>query len=153
MSRVIRLFLLLVGAVVVCALLIQLIPVPQTNPPAVTNVKWDSTQTQDLFMRACADCHSNLTLWPWWTKVAPGSWLVYRDVTEGRQRFNISDLTRFNSNRADRFMRQIDETVREGSMPPWYYVILHPNAALNDTEKQQLIDGLQKTLQQSLASK
>lgn len=153
MSRLLRIFLILVAALVVCALLIQLIPVPQTNPQAVSNVKWDTPQTKELFMRACADCHSNDTLWPWWTKVAPGSWLVYRDVKEGREKFNMSDLTRFNVDREDRFDREIAETIQEGSMPPWYYVILHPNALLNDQEKQTLIDGLQKSLRSTLTSK
>ena len=153
MARLIKYLLYLVAAGVVFVLLIQLIPVPQTNPPVVTQVRWDSPQTKDVFARACADCHSNETKWPWWTRIAPGSWLVYRDVKEGREEFNISDLTRLNTQRLDRFNREIDETVEEGEMPPWYYVIAHPEAALSDQEKQIITDGLSKTLSATLSSK
>ena len=93
MSNIIKTGLLLVGVGIVFALLIQLIPIDRTNPPVVTQVQWDSPQTQALFKRACADCHSNETVWPWYSYVAPVSWLVAHDVSEGRGRLNVSDRT------------------------------------------------------------
>ncbi len=71
--------------------LIQLIPVNHSNPPATAQLKWDSTQTEDLARRACMDCHSNETVWPWFSYVAPISWLIYYDVQTGRGVMNFSE--------------------------------------------------------------
>jgi mono/diheme cytochrome c family protein len=121
---------------------IQLIPYGRnhTNPPVTTEPTWDSAQTRDLAVRACFDCHSNESTWPWYSNVAPISWLVQRDVDEGRQRLNFSEWDR---------PRQSDEaveTVRRGSMPPTEYLWTHSGARLTDTEVAALADGLAATL-------
>ena len=77
-----------VGLVLAGLLLIQLVPVQRTNPPVVREPNWDSVQTRDLMARACLDCHSNETNWPWYAYVAPVSWLVAHDVQEGRATVN-----------------------------------------------------------------
>lgn len=58
-----------------------------TNPPVTAEPSWDSPRTRELFFTACKDCHSNESHWPWYASVAPASWLVYRDVAEGRSNF------------------------------------------------------------------
>ena len=147
-----KIILIIIGALVVLFLLIQLIPVQRTNPPVVTPVKWDSPTTQALFERACADCHSNETVWPWYSKIAPVSWLVARDVNEGRQRWNISDragtqnTSRFGSERERGGTRDIGEVIQSGRMPMSIYLMMHPTANLTPAEKQALITGLQTTL-------
>jgi hypothetical protein len=151
MKNAFKIILLLIGGAVLFFGLIQLIPLKQTNPAVVTQVSWDSPQTADLFNRACADCHSNETVWPWYSKVAPVSWLVTRDVNEGREKFNISDLGSMNPRRLSEAPREISEKVREGEMPMAIYLPMHPSAALSAAEKQALIDGLQKTLTLTLA--
>ena len=80
-------------ALVLLALLIQLIPYGRdhTNPPVMQEPQWDSPQTRALTKRACFDCHSNETVWPWYSNVAPVSWLIYRDVSKGREHFNFSE--------------------------------------------------------------
>ncbi len=133
---------LAVLAVIVVLVLIQFIPVNKTNPPIVKEVNWDSQQTHDLAQRACFDCHSNETVWPWYAKIAPSSWLLYRDVVGGRDQFNFSD---WHGGRVG----EMAEAINGGSMPPWYYTIMHPNAKLTDAEKQQLIAGLNATFAQS----
>ena len=77
---------IIIGVILVLAVLAQLIPLPLRghNPAVVAEPKWDSPQTRELAKRACFDCHSNETVWPWYSYVAPVSWLLYRDVTEGR---------------------------------------------------------------------
>jgi hypothetical protein len=119
--------------------LIQLVPYGRdhTNPPVVQEPNWDSPQTRELAVRACFDCHSNETTWPWYSSIAPVSWLVQRDVDEGRRHLNFTDWGR----------RSVDggemaEVVSEGEMPPWFYLPLHPRARLSDAEKQALIQGL-----------
>jgi hypothetical protein len=78
------------GLLVVIFIGLQLIPVNRTNPPVTTQLKWDSPQTKALARRACMDCHSNETVWPWYSYVAPASWLIYYDVQKGRDALNFS---------------------------------------------------------------
>lgn len=151
-----------VGAVAAIALGIQLVPYghDHTNPPVTLQTNWDSQQTRDLFYRACADCHSNETKWPWYSNVAPVSWLVMRDIQEGRSRFNISapierrgpgeggefgEGGEGGERRGERGDDSPAGLVQRGEMPMPIYLITHPEARLTDAEKQQLIDGLNAT--------
>ena len=133
---------LLVG-VFVLLVAIQLIPYGRThaNPPVVQEPQWDSPATRELARRACFDCHSNETVWPWYSNIAPLSWIIQRDVEEGRRKLNFSEW-----NRPQEEGGEITEVIREGEMPPFYYVITHPAAALSEQEKQILIAGLEATL-------
>jgi hypothetical protein len=101
-------------------------------------------QTRDLAKRACFDCHSNETVWPWYSNIAPVSWLVYHDVEEGRNQFNLSDWQ--NSYLTD--VGEFSEVISEGEMPPIQYLLMHSTAKLSAVEKEQLITGLQKSLGQ-----
>ena len=80
----------LAGILVVLFVAAQLIPVNRTNPSVTTQLNWDSQQTKTLAYRACTDCHSNETTWPWYSYIAPASWLVYYDVERGRSELNLS---------------------------------------------------------------
>ncbi len=136
-----------VAVVVVLFVAIQFIPVPHTNPPVVSEPNWDSPQTRALAVRACFDCHSNETHWPLYSRIAPASWLIAQDVIGGRRRLNFSDW-----NGQARFRRgesEIAETIAEGSMPPWFYLPLHPDARLSVTEKVELVQGLNNTIANS----
>jgi mono/diheme cytochrome c family protein len=137
-----REWLLLAGAVVVVLVVMQLLPIgaQQTNPPTVAEPPWDSPATQALFRRACADCHSNDTDWPWYANVAPASWLVTHDVVEGREHLNASEWVR-----PQRDARKAGQEVREGEMPPALYLVAHAEARLSAAEKEQLAAGLDAT--------
>jgi hypothetical protein len=113
-----------------------------TNPAVVSEPAWDSTSTRDLVKRACFDCHSNETTWPWYSNVAPVSWLVYNDVLEGRNRMNFSE---WNSN-FHPSVYELTEVIQEGEMPPLKYLLMHPEAKLSTSDKQALIDGLQNSI-------
>jgi Haem-binding domain len=145
MNKLTKILLGIVVAAVVIFLGIQLIPVQRTNPPVLTPPQWDSPQTQALFQRACADCHSNETIWPWYSYIAPVSWLVAHDVYAGRSRFNISDLNT-SSPRFSRMASEIDRTILSGRMPMGIYLPMHPAARLTPQEAQALASGLQATL-------
>jgi hypothetical protein len=125
------------------AVVIQFVPFghTHTNPAAAGEPAWDSPQTRDLVRRACFDCHSNETVWRWYSHVAPVSWLVQRDVNEGRRHLNFTEWTQ-----PQKHAKDVAEQVKEGEMPPWFYLPLHPAARLTDTEKQALIDGAAKSL-------
>ena len=84
--------------------------------------------------RACYDCHSNETRWPWYSRVAPVSWLVIHDVTEGRGRVNFSEWGTYNAfDRAD-MLDEACELARKGEMPLRPYLFLHPDAKLTPTD-------------------
>lgn len=91
-SRWVIAVLAVVGVLLLGFIAIQFVPVNRTNPPVTTQIKWDSAQTEALATRACMDCHSNQTTWPWYSYVAPASWLIYYDVQRGRQELNLSTL-------------------------------------------------------------
>lgn len=130
-------------AIVVLGLLIQLVPLPGRgkNPAVVSEPKWDSPQTAALVRRACYDCHSNETVWPWYSYVAPVSWLVYSDTMEGRSRLNFSEW-----NRPQLSAGEMVSKIQEGEMPPFQYLPMHPEARLSSAEKQQLTTGLSNSL-------
>jgi Haem-binding domain len=131
-----------VGLVVLFGL-IQLVPYGRShkNPPVLAEPKWDSPTTRALAARACFDCHSNVTIWRWYSNVAPVSWLVQADVSGGRSQFNFSEWNL----PQDVSVGDLADTIRSGSMPPWFYTIVHPSASLNSAEKSALISGLQAT--------
>jgi Haem-binding domain len=137
-----RRVLLWTGAVLVVGfLVIQLVPYGRdhTNPAVVSEPAWDSAATRAYAVTACFDCHSNETAWPWYTNIAPISWLVQHDVEEGRQAVNFSEWGR--GGEGD----DAAETVSENRMPPFVYVILHPDANLADADRQAFIQGLRAT--------
>jgi Haem-binding domain len=118
---------------------IQLVPYGRdhTNPAGGRAIAWDSPRTEQLMTDACMDCHSNLTRWPWYSNVAPVSWLVQHDVDEGRRELNLST--------GEIQLEEMIEAIREGSMPPLQYKPTHPGAWLSEQEKQDLIRGLEAT--------
>ena len=110
----------------------------RTNPPIERTVNWDSPATKALFYRACADCHSHETKWPWYSRVAPVSWRIIHDVSEGREEFNISGAELGEADEAA-------EKLEEGEMPLSEYLRFHPEARLSATEKDSLVMGLRNT--------
>jgi hypothetical protein len=123
--------------------LIQLVPYGRAhhNPPVRQEPPWDRPETRTLAVRACFDCHSNQVRWPWYSHVAPVSWLVQYDADEAREHLNFSEW--------DRPQKDADEAaeeVAEGEMPLWYYLPLHPEARLTDAERRQLVAGLKASV-------
>jgi mono/diheme cytochrome c family protein len=142
-KRIIRVVIVVVTVGAALFLLIQIIPIgPQrTNPPVVAEPKWDSPQTRALAKRACFDCHSNKTEWPWYSYIAPVSWLLADDVLNARATFNFSDW-----HAGDMSSAAMAAQINSGRMPLPQYRLMHPTARFTDAEKQQLIAGLTATL-------
>ena len=144
-----RLVLYALGALGILFILIQFVPYGRahTNPPVTKEPAWDSPQTRAFAVGACYDCHSNETKWPWYTNVAPVSWLVQGDVSSGRQTLNFSEWDKAQ----DTSLSDIVDVINGGSMPPFYYAWMpnHPDARLSDSEKAAFIRGLQATFQAS----
>jgi hypothetical protein len=111
-----------------------------TNPPVKAEPQWDSPRTRELFFRACADCHSNETVWPWYSNIPPASLLIQKDTIDGRHHFNVSEWGR-PKNEGE----EAAELLQEGEMPSRMYLLMHPSARLNASEKQELVQGLLAT--------
>jgi hypothetical protein len=132
-----KIILIIIAAALAVALAIQLIPYGRTheNPPATTPVQWTDPQAEEIARRACYNCHSNESDWPWYAYVAPASWLVQRDVDEGRRAMNFSTGKGVDAG-------EISEILGENEMPPAQYLLLHPEARLSQEEKDTLVNGV-----------
>ena len=128
-------------AVVVVAVGIQLIPYGRnhTNPAVTREPNWNSPETKATFDRACGNCHSHETVWPWYSNIAPVSWLVQHDVDEARSNFNVSTV--LSKDEGD----EAAEEVLKGAMPPKVYVLGHPEARLSAEERKAFAIGLDAT--------
>lgn len=132
-----RRVLLVVIAVIV---MMQVVRPAKTNPPS--NPK-DHIQASlpvhpeliATFSRACNDCHSNNTVWPWYSNVAPFSWVLVNDVKEGRNALNFSEWGTYGQEKQRKLLGEICEQVREGEMPGMAYSLAHRRARLNDADR------------------
>ena len=106
----------IVLVVVIVLVGIQFIPVNRSNPPVEEEVP-ASPEVKAVLKRACYDCHSNETVWPGYSRVAPVSWLLAWDVREGREELNFSTWNRYNQKKRGKIIKEIWEEVQEGEMP------------------------------------
>jgi hypothetical protein len=125
--------------------------VAQAIRPAMTNPPVDESKTlranshvtpeaEAILERSCRDCHSNETVWPWYSQVAPVSWLLTRDVNDGRREVNMSEWGTYSQRKAARKLEAMCEQVEHGEMPLWFYMPLHPQAKLTDADRKTLCD-------------
>lgn len=87
-----------------------------------------------LIERSCGDCHSEKTIYPWYSYVAPVSWLVESDVVRGRQHLNLSRWSEYPLVRRERSLSEIANQVKDGEMPLPQYTLIHRNARLSDAD-------------------
>jgi hypothetical protein len=116
----------------------QVVPIPRTNPPATAEIT-TPFEIDGLLQRACYDCHSNETRWPWYASVAPASWLVAWDVHEARSHMNFSSWGDYAPKKRRHKLEELIEMIDEDEMPLWYYRPLHPDARLTEAERAQLV--------------
>lgn len=137
-SDAMKKIILWTSLLVVSAILLSGLFASRTNPTVENEVAWDSASTREQFMKSCADCHSHQTRWPWYSHVGPVAFLVSHNVQEGREHFNVSSRRMGEPHEAA-------EEVLEGEMPPRDYLLLHPEAALDDAKRKEFAQGLSKT--------
>ena len=122
------------------AALLLLVACSHENPAVTREVRWADPQTAALARRACYDCHSNETVWPWYASVPVVNLLIEHDTEEGREKMNFSTWDQ-PQGEAD----EAAEEIEEGEMPMEIYVKMHPEARLSAAEKEQLIAGIKAT--------
>ena len=128
---------------------IQFVPYGRVheNPPVTQEPKWDSPEVRALAARACFDCHSNQTKWPWYSFVAPVSWVVAHDVYDARDELNFSEWDK------PQEAKKAPKLVRNEAMPLQKYLWLHPEADLTSDERERLATGLARTIELAKDSK
>ena len=117
---------------------IQLIPVDKSNPPE-RGAAAAPGDVQTLLRRACFDCHSNETVWPWYSQIAPASLVIAQDVKKGRKEVNFSTWEKYDERRKARKLKEIAKQVEKGGMPLFYYLPLHPDAKLSPAERELIV--------------
>jgi hypothetical protein len=98
-----------------------------------------------IVKRACRDCHSNNTTWPWYSSIAPVSWLVVDDVKEGRAHLNFSEWHLLSAEMSRLRLKEACGEVKSGGMPLWQYRLLHPEARLSEADIQILCAASQNS--------
>ncbi len=137
-------------------ILIQVIRPAKTNPLIDPTHEISASVTvgpalSSIFVRSCNDCHSNRTVWPWYSNVAPVSWLVISDVNSGRRKLNFSEWSSYQSEKSGKLLDEICKEVKEGEMPPATYTPMHSSASLTTADQEEVCRWT-ATTRQSLAA-
>jgi hypothetical protein len=128
----------------------QLVPIERKNPPVDEGKTLYAlhpvpAEVHAVFDRSCRDCHSNETAWPWYSRIAPVSWIVANDVHEGRKHFNISEWGSYPGEKKLRKLGEICEQVKNEDMPDEKYTWIHWSARLDTKQRSMLCDWVETT--------
>jgi hypothetical protein len=145
------------GIILILVLLgIQMVRPAKTNP--VSDPKLDlkahtqvPAEVSAILDRSCRDCHSNQTRWPWYSHVAPVSWIVAEDVEHGRSHVNFSEWAKYDAKQADKALDEMCEELEKKGMPLVSYTWAHAGTRLSDAEVKTVCDWT-KAERQRLAS-
>ncbi len=125
----------LLGLAVMAVLVaIQFVPVTTVNPPVERDIP-TAPEVKAVLRRACYDCHSHETVWPWYSQIAPLSWIIARDVQEGRAELNFSTWTRYSTQQQVKKLKESWEEIAEGEMSPWFYLAIHRDVRLSAADR------------------
>ena len=126
------------GVLVVVFVGIQFIPVNRINPPVESDMQCP-VGVKEVLKGSCSDCHSHETIWPWYSKVAPVSWLIASDAKEGRRKLNFSAWNRYSTEKQSVLISDMIDQIREGEMPPAPYTWMHAGSDLSP-EKLKILE-------------
>ena len=123
--------------VVVLLAVIQVVPIGRANPPVTADVP-TPPDVKSVLRRACYDCHSNETEWPWYAHAAPISWWLARHVRKGRAGLNFSTWDHYTTRQQQRKLEETWKEVDRGHMPPQSYLLVHRDARLSAHDRELL---------------
>jgi hypothetical protein len=154
MRKVLK-WIIIVLAIVFVGL--QFIRSAKTNPPIDQSQTIEAhtqmtPQVAAILDRSCNDCHSNKTRWPWYSNVAPASWLVIGHVNDARKDLNFSEWSKRDRDRQSKKLQQMCDEVTDGAMPLGSYTPLHPGSKLSADDVKTLCDWANSE-RQRIASK
>jgi len=128
------------GIVVAVIAAIQFVPVDTGNPGVVPShsiyeVEPVPMEVATTLESSCSNCHSFHTVWPWYSRIAPASWLIAHDVHEGRAHLNFSEWVAYAENKREQKLEEICEQIVNGDMPDGKYLLVHHGARLSQEQK------------------
>ena len=131
--------------ILVLLLASQLVPVNRSNPPIVPSRTIYSTQpvpeaVKAVFDQSCKNCHSDETAWPWYSYVAPLSWMIARDVHRGRKAMNFSQWGNYPPSKREEKLEDICDQLANGDMPDRKYILLHQSARVTESQRSAICD-------------
>jgi hypothetical protein len=140
--KVLKWFVIVLAVILVG---IQFVRPARTNPPVDPSQTIEAhvqmpPEVASILDRSCRDCHSNKTVWPWYSNTAPVSWWVIDHVNHGRSHLNYSDWGKLKREDQDKSLREICDQVFDGAMPLPSYLPMHPAARLSEQDKKVLCD-------------
>ena len=130
---------------VIAFIAMQFVRPSRANPPVDESKTIFATgkvpqDVHAIIDRSCNDCHTHTTVWPWYSNIAPMSWLVVEDVEEGRKELNFSTWADSTPKRQEHKLEEICEVVEDREMPLKNYLLLHPSAKLSDVDRRRLCE-------------
>lgn len=131
--------------------IIQFIRPTKNNNPEVSanhiyNMYATSNEVKTILDKACNDCHSNITKYPWYNNIQPVAWFVSHHVNEGKEHLNFSEFGTYNTKRQSKKLDEVIDEIKKGGMPLSSYTLIHKNAQLTIDEKATLTQWAQKIL-------
>jgi hypothetical protein len=134
--------------VVLLCIAIQFIQPNRINPPSNPASSFEAVanpgpEVAAIVRRSCYDCHSNNTIWPWYSHIAPVSWLVADDVKEGRTHLNFSEWGFYSPEISKTRLKEMCNEVKSGGMPLRMYTIIHSNASLSPEDVKSICGAAQ----------
>jgi hypothetical protein len=146
-----KLGLSILGGLALVFVGIQFVPnelpaVEMNNPGDIIQSGIVSQEVSGLLKTSCYSCHSNETIYPWYSYVAPSSWLVAKDVREGREELNFSTWQENEMIKKLGFLDDISSEVGEGRMPMEIYTLMHPSAKLTDEQRELIVTWAEDTM-------
>ena len=141
-SRISRITLGVIAAVLVASLVHHPHPDARQVQPVLAGARVDS-RVLAVIERGCRDCHSDQVRYPWYSYVAPVSWLIERDIAEGRKHLNLSRWTEYPVVRRERALSEIANQIRDGGMPLPLYILAHPAAKISPADRDAVFEWTQ----------
>lgn len=132
-------------ALLILLLGMQFFRISKTNPPVLQEndflvLNGASAEIQNILKVSCYDCHSNASMYPWYTNIAPVSWWIKHHINEGREHLNFSEWGGYSAKKADHKLEECIEMIQEGEMPMNSYTLIHREAKLNEEQKLMLVN-------------
>jgi hypothetical protein len=139
----------IIKVLAVVFVLIQFIRIDKTNPEIdktqdFISIYKPNEAIANTLKSSCYDCHSSESTYPWYSNIAPVSWMVKHHIDEGREELNFSEWGTFTTKRKMKKLEEIVEEVEEGEMPMTPYVMIHSEAKMSDTERKAFLDFFKK---------
>jgi hypothetical protein len=142
----IALLVILIGFLVIQFFRPERFTTAEVSPEHITKITNVPPDVEKILRRSCFDCHSNHTVWPWYSNIAPVSWLVSDDVVKGRKKMNFSEWGKLTESKREKKFQDICDEITDGEMPLKNYLLIHSDAVLTQADK----DAICKWTEQEL---